>query len=126
MSAIRRSCLVLTCLSLSGLGAEGRSTLSITITPLMSFPPAQITLTARISRHADNRWLTCALLSDGWERLSRRQLDGESAPQIMQLFWKDVPAGEYTALAILTGSRGERARAETSFVVLSPQTHAPR
>ena len=85
----------------------------------VQFEPGQIRLRIRVERDKYNRALTVALVSDGFERSSLEQLEGESSPLVRWVDYRDVPAGEYVVIAIVHRPEDRPIRAEDRLQVLS-------
>ena len=103
------------------LPADGREPLTLAVTPAVAFAPATVRIRARIAPSVDNRLLT--IVADGAEfyRSSDVQLEGDQGPQTVELFFKDVPGGEYEVCAVLTDTTGHRrAIARQAARVVSP------
>src|SRR5262249_15398251 len=95
-------------IALTVVPTDGGEPLTLTVTPAQSFAPARVRIRARIEPSAVNRVLT--VVADGSEfyRSSEFQLDGEAAPKTFDLFFADLPGGEYDVYAYLTDSLGRR------------------
>jgi hypothetical protein len=103
------------------LPAAGGEPLTLAVTPTVAFAPATVRIRARIEPSADNRLLT--IVADGVEfyRSSDVPLEGDQAPKTVELFFKDVPGGEYEVVAVLTDATGHRrAIARQAARVMSP------
>ena len=93
---------------LTVLPVSGGQPLALSVTPFQSFAPATVRVTARIEPSAANRALT--IVADGSEfyRSSEFQLDGDQAPKTFEVFFPNLPGGEYEVYAYLTDSLGQR------------------
>ena len=93
---------------LTVLPANGGEPLTLDVTPFQSFAPATVRVRARIEPSAANRVLT--IVADGSEfyRSSEFQLDGDQAPKTFEVFFPNLPGGEYEVYAYLTDSLGHR------------------
>jgi hypothetical protein len=95
--------------------------LSLAVSPAYTFAPGMVRVRARIEPNADNRCLTIVADGSSFYRSSEIQLDGEQAPKTFELFFKDVPGGEYEVSAFLTGTSGHRrVTARSTLTVMSP------
>ncbi len=91
------------------LGADEQP-LTIAVSPVFSFAPANLMLRARIATYKDNRLVVFTVDSENYYRRSDVLLDGENAPLQTILTYRDLPTGSYEVRAILFGYDGrERA-----------------
>jgi hypothetical protein len=82
---------------------------------------ANVRIRARIEPNPDNRRITVVADGAAFYRSSEMQLDGEQAPKVIELWFRDVPGGDYEIYAILTDSVGrQRAVAHHTTKVMSP------
>ena len=89
--------------------------------PAHSFAPSHLMVRARIEPSAANRVLAIIADGDDYYRSSEIALDGEAAPRVIQMPFRNVPGGRYDVSAVLMdGSGRERAVAHQSVTVLSP------
>jgi len=93
---------------LTVLPVNGGQPITLRVTPLQSFAPATVRVTARIEPSAANRALT--IVADGSEfyRSSEFPLEGDQAPKTFELFFPNLPGGEYEVYAYLMDSLGQR------------------
>lgn len=80
--------------------------------------PAWIRLRVQVAPDPLNRWLTVAIVSDGFGRSSLEQLDGARAPRTRWVEYPDVPAGVYTVQAIVARPPQRPWRAHAGFQVV--------
>jgi len=85
---------------------------------IMQFEPASVRLRIRVEPDAENRALTVAVLSEGYERSSLEQLDGADAPISRWITYKGIPAGDYEAVAVVYRPNADNWRAAAVFKVL--------
>jgi len=103
------------------LPAAGREPLAIDVSPAVAFAPANVRIRTRIEPNPDNRRITVVADGAAFYRSSEMQLDGEQAPKVIELWFRDVPGGDYEIYAILTDSVGrQRAVAHHTTKVMSP------
>ena len=83
------------------------------------FEPAWIRVRVRVEPDPENRALSVAILSDSSETSSLEQLPGDKARATRWVTYKDVPAGDYEAIAYV--DRGAHApwMTRSHFMVLS-------
>lgn len=86
-------------LALAGLANEPR--VQIHVESGFQFEPAYVKLKVRVIPHKENRGLTVALVSEGYERSSLEELSGDQAPITRWIEYRDIPSGEYAVIAIL-------------------------
>ena len=93
---------------LTVLPVNGTEPLTLAVTPFQSFAPARMRIRAHIEPSAANRLLT--IVADGSEfyRSSEVQLDGEQAPKTIEMYFSELPGGEYDVYAFLTDTMGHR------------------
>lgn len=95
--------------------------LSIRVSPLRAFAPANLQVVVRISPDANNRSLAIVADSTNFYRRSEVPLDGDRAPRWLQVSFPGVPGGEYRVTAALISGHGEpRAIVHREVVVLPP------
>lgn len=95
--------------------------LAVRVTPRFALVGAWVQTAVRVTPDADNRLLRIMVDSEDYFRSSDVQLDGAYAARTHYLRLKDLPAGEYSLLAVVYGSRGERARMQHRFQLWSSQ-----
>ena len=121
MSALKACWLVLLTgavwLALSALADAPRVTVAVEGSRYQ-YEPATVRLRVRVVQHPDNRALTVALVSDGFERSSLEQLEGAASPLVRWIDYRDVPAGEYAVVAEVVRTTGA-AQARDRLTVLS-------
>jgi hypothetical protein len=99
---------------------DGREPLTIAVSPAFAFAPATVRVRARIEPNADNRRLTIVADGGALYRSSEIQIDGEEGPKTFELWFRDMPGGEYEVSAILTDTVGrQRAIAHQATRVMS-------
>jgi hypothetical protein len=111
-------------IGLSVLPAGSAQPLTLAVSPAHSFAPATMRIRARLEPNADNRVLTIVADGPDFYRRSDVPLEGEDSPRTFELWFKDVPAGNYEVSAILTtNSDRPRVAARSSVNVLSMFGH---
>ena len=107
-------------IGMSVLPAGSGQPLTLAVSPAHSFAPATVRIRARVEPNAENRLLTIVADGPNFYRSSDVQLDGEEAPKTVELWFRDVPGGDYEVSAILTTTSGRpRVTARSSMTVLS-------
>jgi hypothetical protein len=105
---------------MSVLPAGSGQPLTLALSSAHAFAPATVRIRARVEPNADNRVLTIVADGPDFYRRSDVPLDGEEAPRTFELWFKDLPAGDYEVSAILTTtSDSRRVTARSSMSVLS-------
>ena len=91
----------------SGVGADP---LEITVRPKVATEPGFVRVTARVERHAENRWLVVEAEGPTFFRSSQRQLDGEYAARTHVVEFTTLPPGDYK-IRVRVGGVGDQIRA---------------
>jgi hypothetical protein len=100
--------------------AGAKKPISIQVSPVMSFAPANLMIRARLEPDADNREIEVVAQSDDFYRSSAIQLEGDRAPRTLMFEFRSVPSGEYQVTAVVVGTNGQqRAVARSSVHVVS-------
>jgi hypothetical protein len=100
------------------ISAASGELLTIKVSPAVAMAPASLTVRATIDANADNRELEIVAESPTFFRSSRMSLDGNRAPRVSEIVFRQVPAGTYAISVSLIGARGRRAVATRSFQVI--------
>jgi hypothetical protein len=95
-------------LSLTTISATGGEHLRINVSPLMSFAPSNIRILTRLVPDDENRTLDVVAESAEFYRSSQIPLEGDRAPAIITVEFRDLPRGEYEVYSVLTDRVGER------------------
>ena len=103
------------CLLASGRPLKARDTLTMRVSPLVSFAPAFLTVQAVVETSDENRALEVIAESPDFYTSSQIPLNGAKAPRVSVFQFRDLPTGTYDMTGILFGARGQRAA--TSRVV---------
>jgi len=82
------------------------------------FEPAYIRLRVRVEPDPQNRALAMGIVGDSFETSSLEQLEGDRARITRWVDYKDVPAGDYTAVAQLLRVDGTTETVRDSFQVI--------
>ena len=88
------------------LGAK--ESLSIRVSPAVSFAPTDLVIRTRVEPDANNRAMEVVADSDGFYRSSAIQLEGDRAPKTTTFEFRSLPPGEYEVTAVVIGADGER------------------
>jgi hypothetical protein len=93
--------------------------LTMTVSPVQSFAPTNLTIRVRVEPDADNRALEVVAESGEYYRSSLIQLDGADAPLTTSLEIRNLPGGSYDVRCVLFNAAGrERAAVRTQVIVL--------
>lgn len=112
--------LLLTAPAFTSVRPTSQPSLAVTIYPAFSFEPATLRVTVRIARNPENRSLEIQL--DGNDYFSSSMFEQDSnSPVTLQFERSGVPAGQYTATAILTRAGGRQVQAKAQAMVLGRQ-----
>ncbi len=87
------------------LGAADR--VDIRVWPTTSMAPSSFTVRVVIERHATNRWIKVTVESANYFGSSEGQLEGERSSRLRVVQFRDVPAGEYVARAVVLDNNGD-------------------
>lgn len=87
--------------------------------PAFQYEPAYVRVRVRVQRDPANRSLGVALVSDGFERYSMEQLDGDRAALVRWIEYRDVPAGDYAVTATVWRQDRSVQHASARMMVLS-------
>jgi len=99
--------------------------LSMRVSPAMSFAPANLVIRTRVEPDADNRAIEVIADGEDFLRSSMIQLEGDRAPKTTIFEFRSVPPGEYQVTASLIAADGKRrAMARTHVNVIG--STAPR
>jgi hypothetical protein len=74
----------------------------------MSFAPSNLRILTRLVPDQANRTLDVIIDSGEFYRSSQIPLEGERAPAIITVEFRDLPGGEYEVYGVLTDRAGER------------------
>jgi hypothetical protein len=83
-----------------------KESLSIRVSPAVSFAPANLVIRTTIEPDAFNRAVEIVADSADFFRSSTIQLDGERAPKTTTFEFRSLPAGEYHVQASVIGADG--------------------
>jgi hypothetical protein len=97
--------LMIVTLAVAPTGAGGQ--LAVSVSPVVAFEPANLTVRATIESNAENRMIEVIAESDEYYRSSQVQLEGESAPRTTLVSFRSLPEGSYSVRVIVRGSRGQ-------------------
>lgn len=79
--------------------SAGPPPVRIRVQPQIAQSPSDVHLTVFVERHADNRRLDVIVDSPNFSQRSSRQLDGDAAPRVFNLWSIRLPCGRYIAVA---------------------------
>ncbi len=91
--------------------------LTLAVSPVSSFAPANLVVRVHVTSDPTNRALEVIAESSDYLRSSRIQLDGEEAPKTITLEFRGLPPGDYAVRGALIDDSG-RARATVRKQVL--------
>lgn len=94
--------------------------LKLDVTPAHQFAPGTIQLKIRVEPNAENRVLCFGFDSgSNYGRTSCQDLEGDKAPTIHLIRYKDLPSGDYEAFAQLLDNTKVIAQVIRTFTILS-------
>jgi hypothetical protein len=91
---------------------------SMTVSPLQSFAPANLTIRLQVEPDAANRALEVVAESGEYYRSSSIQLEGSDAPRTISFEFRDVPGGNYDVRGTLISSAGKARGAVRQHVIV--------
>ena len=77
------------------------------VSPTSVVHPGNVIVRAYVRHDAANRLMEVAADSSGFFRSSMVELEGAEAPFEHDFIFRDLPEGEYTVVAVLTGRDGK-------------------
>src|SRR5260221_3855445 len=80
--------------------------LTLAVSPVSSFAPANLVVRVHVTPDPTNRALEVIAESSDYLRSSRIQLDGEDAPTTITLDFRGLPPGDYTVRSALIDDSG--------------------
>ena len=83
-----------------------KESLSIRVSPAVSFAPANLVIRTTIEPDASNRAVEIVADSADFFRSSAIELDGERAPRTTMFEFRSLPAGEYHVQVSVIGADG--------------------
>lgn len=98
---MRWSVLLLAALLSPGNAAADEPPIRFQVNTKIAQAPATIHGKVVIERHPDNRLLVVFVDGENYGLRTDRQLDGEAAARVYDMWWKDLPCGTYEARAVL-------------------------
>ena len=90
---MRRRVLLLALLALANASPPVR----LQVQPKIAQAPSDVHLKIFVARHSANRRLDIAIEGENFSTANSRQLDGEDAPGVFDVWFKGLPCGHYTA-----------------------------
>jgi hypothetical protein len=94
--------------------------LTMSVSPVQSFAPTNLTIRIRVTSDADNRALELVADSGEYFRSSRVQLDGADAPRTVSVEMRNLPGGTYDVRGILINSAGQTRAVVRKQVIVLP------
>jgi hypothetical protein len=99
--------------------AGANQSLTIKVSPAVSFAPANLIIRTSVDPDADNRSLQVVAESDDFLRSSSVMLEGDRAARTTQFEFRSLPPGEYAISVVVTGADGrQRAMSRTQARVV--------
>jgi len=90
----------------TGVGAN--ESISVRVSPAVSFAPANLVIRTKVEPDADNRTMEIVADSEEFFRSSTVQLEGDRAPKTTVFEFRSLPPGEYRVTVALFGADGQR------------------
>jgi hypothetical protein len=89
-------------------GIVGKESVSITVSPAVSFAPAHLVIRTSVEPNENNRAMEVVADSELFYRSSTIPLEGDRAPKTTIVQFASVPSGTYQVTASLIGADGQR------------------
>jgi hypothetical protein len=89
-------------------GAGANESVSIRVSPAMSFAPADLVIRTQVEPDAGNRVMEIIADSEEYYRASTVELEGDRAPKTTAFEFRSLPPGDYRVTAVLFGADGQR------------------
>lgn len=102
--------------ALLGLSAPTAKPIALTVSPRLSFAPADLHIRLRVHAAPDDRWITVMADSGEFYRRSGWTIDHACVLYVIQ--WRALPAGDYDVLAQLGHGDVTTASARMSVQVM--------
>jgi hypothetical protein len=80
--------------------------ISMTVWPLQSLAPTNLSIRLRVENNADARYLRVIADSGTFLRSSQIQMDGERAPRTTLIEFRNMPGGNYQVFGVLVDGTG--------------------
>jgi hypothetical protein len=97
--------------------------ISMTVWPLQSMAPTNLSIRLRVEPNPDARYLQVVADSGAFLRSSQIQLNGDRAQRTTLIEFRNVPGGEYEVLGVLLDGAGrEIGRVHQTAVVVASAT----
>jgi hypothetical protein len=97
------------------------SPITVHVSPAVAIEGSAVQATVRVVPNSDNRLLRIMVDSENYFRSSDVELNGDDAATTHYLALNSLPAGEYSFVAVVYGTHGERARIGEEFRLVSRQ-----
>jgi hypothetical protein len=105
----------------SAVSMHANAPLTMTVSPVHSFAPMNLTIRFHVEPDAGNRALEVVAESGEYYRSSRIQLDGDEAPRTISLEMRNLPVGDYDVRGTLINDAGhQRLAVSKQVVVIAP------
>ncbi len=115
------SCVVLLLVAgTSAFGIRASDQLTLSVSPVTSFAPANLFVRVGIDPRVENRGVEVEAESETFYRSSFIQLDGDKAPRTATLEIRSLPSGVYEIRAVLLDSTGHHYAAAQRQVTVVP------
>jgi hypothetical protein len=98
--------------------APASNPICLTVQPKIAQAPSDVHVKIFVPRHPANRWLDIVIEGENFGTSSSRQLDGEQALGVFDVWFKNIPCGSYAALAQVTGPDGRSFTARGTFTLI--------
>jgi hypothetical protein len=92
--------------------------LLLTLSPPVTTAGRNVRTIVRVDRNTANRRLRVEVDGPLYGASTERQLDGEQAERTFEMLWQSLPAGEYTVIVVVEGTKGVRHRQERVLTVV--------
>jgi hypothetical protein len=106
MSSVFTAATVVALLAWTEWPSASAAPLAMTVSPAMSLAPATVDIGLHLIANRENHLLVVEADSGDFFRSSEIPVDGDHAPTMMNVRFRDLPEGEYQVVASLFGNDG--------------------
>src|SRR5262245_52033409 len=98
----------------------GSEPLTLRVSPMQSFAPANLYIRLSIEPNADNRVVSVVAESEDYYRSSEVALEGEQGPRTVIVQFRSVPEGQYQIRSVVGNAQGKEVAAARQNINVLP------